>query len=295
MKNELNQMRSQINQLNQQMNTLPRFRGRFASTYAQEQYNEMMIYRNQLQMQVNQESAYAQSASEPEGRPESQGEDRRRGARRREGYHQALQDLRTLADSITEKYAELAKDAEVKKAIAGLGKGKREKPKLGPSHDFLNNVKLLEKLEKAEAAGDAFQEKPSPRTARSRGRTKSKRSSATATPARKTRRVSIDHEMVSATFCFLASSAGFSGRCQAEVSTMDPRGPHAARPRQQRLCLDLYGQIAHGDGNRFISPFSISCALAMTYAGARGETAAQVAKALHFSLPADSFTPRFTT
>ena len=58
MKNELNQMRSQINMLNQQMNMLPRFRGRLASTYAQGQYNEMMMYRSQLQMEVNQGSAY---------------------------------------------------------------------------------------------------------------------------------------------------------------------------------------------------------------------------------------------
>ena len=35
-----------------------------------------------------------------------------------------------------------------------LGKGLREKPKLGPSHDFLTNVKLLEKLEKAESGGE---------------------------------------------------------------------------------------------------------------------------------------------
>ena len=56
-----------------------------------------------------------------------------------------------------------------------LGKGKREKPKLGPSHDFLNNVKLFEKLEKAEsaAAGDPFQEKPAHRS-RSRSRAKTK-------------------------------------------------------------------------------------------------------------------------
>ena len=54
----------------------------------------------------------------------------------REAYHQALLDLRKLVDSATEKYAELAKNDDVKKALAALGKGMREKPKLGPSHDF---------------------------------------------------------------------------------------------------------------------------------------------------------------
>jgi serpin B len=53
------------------------------------------------------------------------------------------------------------------------------------------------------------------------------------------------------------------------------------------FALELYGKLAQGDGNRFLSPFSISTALAMTYAGAEGETASQMAKALHFDLPAD--------
>ena len=51
------------------------------------------------------------------------------------------------------------------------------------------------------------------------------------------------------------------------------------------FALDLYSQISPGEGNRFISPFSITSALAMTYAGAQGETAVQMAKALHFMLP----------
>ncbi len=37
----------------------------------------------------------------------------------------------------------------------------------------------------------------------------------------------------------------------------------------------------------FLSPHSVSIALAMTYAGARGETAAEMKKALHFALPDD--------
>ena len=38
-------------------------------------------------------------------------------------------------------------------------------------------------------------------------------------------------------------------------------------------------------GNLFFSPYSISIALAMTYAGARGETERQMADTLHFTLP----------
>ncbi len=182
MKEELNQMRSQINQANQQMNSLPRFRGRLSSSYAQEAYNELMVYRNQLQVQVNQESAWLNQLQSQKADPKAKDKIDAEVNDRRDAYHQALQDLRTLADSVTKKYADLEKDSEVKDAIAALGKGKREKPKLGPSHDFLNNVKLLEKLEKAESSGDAFQEKPA-RRSRTKSRSKTKDAVST-TPAK---------------------------------------------------------------------------------------------------------------
>ena len=51
-----------------------------------------------------------------------------------------------------------------------------------------------------------------------------------------------------------------------------------------RFAFDLYGRLKGGEGNLFLSPYSISTALAMTYAGARGETAEQMAEVLR--LPA---------
>ena len=50
------------------------------------------------------------------------------------------------------------------------------------------------------------------------------------------------------------------------------------------FAVDLYGKlraVAKVDENIFLSPVSISTALAMTYAGARGKTAEEMAKALH--------------
>lgn len=52
-----------------------------------------------------------------------------------------------------------------------------------------------------------------------------------------------------------------------------------------QFAFDLYGKVRAGSGNVFLSPYSISAALAMTSAGAKGETARQMAEALH--LPSD--------
>ncbi len=56
--------------------------------------------------------------------------------------------------------------------------------------------------------------------------------------------------------------------------------------------LNLYRQLAAQEkGNIFFSPYSISLALGMTYAGAKGETAAQMARVLGFTLPPDRLHP----
>ncbi len=54
------------------------------------------------------------------------------------------------------------------------------------------------------------------------------------------------------------------------------------------FAFDLYARLRSAQpGNLFFSPQSISTALAMTYDGARGDTATEMARTLHFSLPQD--------
>ncbi|MFC1498558.1 serpin family protein [Verrucomicrobiota bacterium] len=59
------------------------------------------------------------------------------------------------------------------------------------------------------------------------------------------------------------------------------------------FALDLYSILKKEKGNLFLSPYSISSALAMTYGGARGDTEEEMAKALHFTLGADRTHPAF--
>ena len=48
------------------------------------------------------------------------------------------------------------------------------------------------------------------------------------------------------------------------------------------FATDLYTKVRAQEGNFFYSPYSISSVLALTYAGARGATATQMAQVLHF-------------
>jgi serpin B len=59
------------------------------------------------------------------------------------------------------------------------------------------------------------------------------------------------------------------------------------------FALDLYARLAKEGGNVLFSPYSVSAALGMTYAGARGNTEAQMSRALHFTLPQEKLHPGF--
>jgi len=60
------------------------------------------------------------------------------------------------------------------------------------------------------------------------------------------------------------------------------------------FAFDLYQKLSQEGGNLFFSPYSISLALAMTYAGARSTTEEQMAETLHFTtLGQDRLHPAF--
>ena len=63
------------------------------------------------------------------------------------------------------------------------------------------------------------------------------------------------------------------------------------------FAFDLYHQLQAGAGDDgfFFSPFSISQALAMVYAGARGDTEKQMGQALSFSLDQSRLHPAFNS
>jgi serpin B len=73
------------------------------------------------------------------------------------------------------------------------------------------------------------------------------------------------------------------------LSSIFGSSPRARSAQTQSLvegdtafALDLYGRFKTSPGNLFFSPYSISTCLAMTYAGARGETERQMGRVLHF-------------
>jgi hypothetical protein len=151
---QINQLKSEMTAANQQLNSIPRYRGRFMSNDASQLYAQLTSYRIQLQMEIEQDSLFLNQLKSQPADPKAKEKIDSDVRDQRDAYHQVLVELRKLVDSTHEKYEALAKDDQVKKALEIEGHGLREKPKLGPSHDFLNNAKLLEKLETAESGGE---------------------------------------------------------------------------------------------------------------------------------------------
>ena len=62
-----------------------------------------------------------------------------------------------------------------------------------------------------------------------------------------------------------------------------------------QLAVDLHRQFATGNENLCVSPYSIESALAMTFAGADGETGSEMARVLHFPSDASAVPASFAS
>jgi len=96
--------------------------------------------------------------------------------------------------------------------------------------------------------------------------------------------------VLSAGLSLLLSACGSSASASIAKSDLQrvkaPDAPpgdiQALVDNNNAFAFDLYRSLQTQDGNLIYSPYSISLALAMTYAGARGETESQMAQTLHF-------------
>ena len=93
-----------------------------------------------------------------------------------------------------------------------------------------------------------------------------------------------------AVFLVLASACGGASPPRATTPMIDVSDARFFADASNATGLDIYRQLAAGDGNLAMSPASISTALAMTYAGARGETAMVMSRGLHLHATPDEAT-----
>ncbi|MBI5837540.1 MAG: serpin family protein [Candidatus Eisenbacteria bacterium] len=100
--------------------------------------------------------------------------------------------------------------------------------------------------------------------------------------------------------CLCLAAASACGK-DALVNPLDVRKLDASLkpvvdqivPANNRFALELYRRLAAQPGNLFCSPQNISTAFAMTYAGAAGDTRAEMASVFHFPLAQDSIHAAF--
>lgn len=93
-----------------------------------------------------------------------------------------------------------------------------------------------------------------------------------------------------------ALAATIATHARAQDASPEPiPGPATLASGLTGFALDLYRELRAdaGSGNLIVSPYSVALALAMTSAGARGDTATQMASTLGFTVPADTLHETF--
>lgn len=96
--------------------------------------------------------------------------------------------------------------------------------------------------------------------------------------------------------CGPSASASIAKSDLARVTSpnVSPNDVQVLVDNNNTFAFDLYRSLRSQGGNLIYSPYSISLALAMTYAGARGQTESQMAQTLHF-LPQDQLHSAFNS
>jgi serpin B len=94
-----------------------------------------------------------------------------------------------------------------------------------------------------------------------------------------------DMKAIKCTFLLLAAVTAASAACLAMDKATDSERTNGkiVAEANNEFALELYAKLRSGEGNLFFSSYSVSTALAMTYAGARGRTESQMAEVLHFA------------
>jgi archaellum component FlaC len=140
---QTNMVRQAINETNAQMSGYNSgYRGRFA------RYNPLQIQRNELNMNLNALNQQINYLKSQKPSPQKTKELDTEVEHQQSLLSTAAQDLRELVDSTLQKYNELAGNEQIKAALDKLGHEAHVNFKLGPSREFHETVKQLEKVEK---------------------------------------------------------------------------------------------------------------------------------------------------
>jgi len=118
------------------------------------------------------------------------------------------------------------------------------------------------------------------------------------------RRLVIGALVIAAALAAAVSGCGTSQTAAAVAEPPVARAPRPVLPVEQLeaaeagtrdFAVRLYQKLASKTGNLCVSPYSISSALAMTYAGARGTTEQEMARTLGFTVPQEQVHATFHT
>lgn len=170
---EISAFQSELKTANQMGSQVPRIRGRIVNNVAREQLNEINAYKKQLQWEVDQRQTFLkQLRSQPFDKKAKDKIDAE-VKEKRDALQTAVHEARELVDTANDRYTQLAKNPEFKKALSTLDKKTRSAHLLGPSRQFRDDAKFLERVE-----GLASGEQAKPNTTRSRAKAKGKRSAA---------------------------------------------------------------------------------------------------------------------